>query len=461
MDFRTFVQTLRARWRLVAAALLVCLVGAAAVTAFQTRVYQSSATIFISVSGETDVNDVYWGGQAAQDRLSSYAEIAGGRAVAERAVSQLQLGISPDDVVAQTQVKYTPKSMLFTITVTDTDPNRAALLAGAMADSFAAVVPALGSAPRTLDADAPPQAAPPTPVARATLVKRPEVPDRPSRPVPMRNMAMGLAAGVLLGILVALAREASDRSVRSRAKLEELSGAPTLAELPGMRGSGTRFGVDVTVDNAVRDFRTRLLRAMGPEGRRLLVTAPFGGEGTTTTALNLSLALAELGEDTLLIEGDSQRPVIAGLLNAESGKGLGDVLANADIAAEALTPTSTPNLFIIASQAGRPETSPCGTYPPELIDNVLTGLSSRFDRLVVDGPPVLATADTGMLAGAVQATVLVVRAGRTTVDELSDALAALRSAGANIVGTVLTEARIPRHSRAAARTYLGKLSGPR
>ncbi|BBA89991.1 chain length determinant family protein [Mycobacterium pseudoshottsii JCM 15466] len=62
MDFRTFVQTLAKRWKLVVGALLACLAGATAVTAFQTKVYQSSATIFISVSGQTDVNDVYWGG---------------------------------------------------------------------------------------------------------------------------------------------------------------------------------------------------------------------------------------------------------------------------------------------------------------------------------------------------------------------------------------------------------------
>ena len=75
--------------------------------------------------------------------MSSYAQIAGGRTVAERAISKLQVPISVDDLVANTQVKYTAKSMLFTITVKDTDPRRAAALAGAMADQFAAIVPTL------------------------------------------------------------------------------------------------------------------------------------------------------------------------------------------------------------------------------------------------------------------------------------------------------------------------------
>ncbi len=458
MDFRTLVQTLFARWKLVVGALLACLLGAAVVTVFQNKAYQSSATILISFSDEADVTEVYWGGQAAQDRLSTYAEIAGGRAVAERAVSQFQLPISAEALVSQTQVKYAAKSMLFTITVTDTDPKRAALFAGAMADSFTAMVTMLDVNPRPQVRDLG-QTPTSMPMARATVVKHPEVPARASRPVPMQNMAMGLTAGVLLGIAVALTREASDRTVRTRGKLEQLSGLPTLAELPGTRSGALRFGTDVVSDDAVRGLRARLLRAMGPEGRRVLVAAPFAGEGTTTTALNLSLAFAELGEDVLLVEGDTRRPVVAGLLKVESGEGLANVLANPGVAAQTVKPTPISKLYILASRSIRRETLPCSAYLPEVIDAVLEDLSSHFDRMVVDGPPVLATVDTVLLAGAVQATVLVVRAGRTTVDELNDALTALRSAGAEVVGTVLTDARVPPHARAAAQTYRAKFSG--
>jgi Mrp family chromosome partitioning ATPase len=190
----------------------------------------------------------------------------------------------------------------------------------------------------------------------------------------------------------------------------------------------------------------------------VLVAAPFGGEGTTTTALNLSLALAEIGEDVLLVEGDTRRHVIAGLLRVESGEGLANALANPEIAAEAVKPTPIAKVFILASRSARRETLPCSAYLPEVIDRVLMDLSSRFDRIVVDGPPVLATPDSGLLAGAVSATVLVVRARRTTVDEINDALTALRSAGAEVVGTVLTDARPSLHIRAATKTYRAKVS---
>ncbi len=480
MDFRTFTRTLRAHWKLFVGALLACLLGAGAVTTMQTKSYESSATVLISFTGENDLALVFEGTQAVQERLSSYAAIAGGHGVAERAVKDFHLPVSADALAGQTHVEYTPKSTLFTISVVDTDPNRAAAETRAMADSFATMVGTLGvpkgpALVNTSAPEAPPstegqpqpseatpasaQPAPQSPVAKATVVEQPGVPDEPIKPVPMRNMAMGLVAGLLLGIGVALTREATDHTVRTRQKLEELSGLPTLAELPGQRGSAPRWGTDISFDDAVRGLRARLLRAMGPEARRVVLTAPFGGEGSTTTALNLARAFTELGEDVLLVEGDTRRPVIAGLLKVDSGEGLSNALADPDITTEAVKPTTISKLFVLAARAARRDTLPCSAYLPEVLDKVLRDASATFDRTVIDAPPVLASADSGLLGGAVPATVLVIRAGRTTEDELNDAVTALRAAGAEIVGTVLTDARIDRHTKASARTYRAKVSG--
>ena len=448
---------------LVAGALLACLVGAGAVTALQTKQYQASATILISFSGVTSFNDLYSATEASQKLLSSYAAIAGGYTVAQRAVDELHVPVSAGALAGQTHVTYTPDTMLFTITVTDPDPRQVAALAGAMADQFTAMVPTLGTDPGAPAAQenrttppSPSQPAPgqpPLPVARATVMGRPGVPTSPIAPAPTRNMALGLIGGVLLGIAVALSLEAIDRTVRSRERLEELSVSPTLAELPARRGSARRFGTDSSFDDAMRGLRTRLLRAMGPEARRVLVAAPFGGEGTTTTALNLALSFVELGEKVLLVEGDIRRPVIAGLMHVQSKLGLASALADCAIPGEAVHNTPVQNLFVLASRTARDDE----TLPRSMdLPDVLQELSAHFDRLVVDSPPVLATADTGLLADAVEVTVLVVRAGRTTVDEVEDALHALRSTGTDVVGTVLTHARVSRHAKAAIRTYWRK-----
>ena len=136
--------------------------------------------------------------------------------------------------------------------------------------------------------------------------------------------------------------------------------------------------------------------------------------------------------------------------------GLADVLADRKVAAEAVYGTAVSNLFVLASSKSRRDAMlPSSADLPE----VLAQLSAGYDRIVVDAPAALATAETCLLAGAVQVTILVVRSGRTTADEVKDALHALRSAGANVVGTVLTDARVSRRTSAAARNYRAKLSG--
>lgn len=489
MDFRTFIGTIVGSWKLVVGALLACLVGAGFLTAMQTKSYQSSATILISFSGAQNLTDVYYATQAAQDRLASYGQVAGGHAVAERAVRQLHVSVDPDTLVSQTHVASTPKSMLLNLTVMDTDPTRVAALAGAMADQFAAMVPTLGEGPRPIDRPRPPRpdpsdsqrispdtqldaAAPPPapgspslqpdpprtalPLATATVVERPGIPQTPVKPVPSRNMAMGLVAGLLLGVGVALTRKATDRSVRDRAKLEELSGVPTLAELPARPKVASRFGADGAFDDAVRTFRTRLIKVLEPQTRRVLLAAPFGGEGTTTTALNLAGAFAELGERTLVVEGDIRKPALARVMGVKSGIGLADILADRDVAAmDAVSGTSIDKVFMVASRNARDDDILARSTE---LASVVEDLANRFDRTIIDSSPVLATADAGLLADAAQATVLVVRAGRTTFDEVTDALHVMRSAGIDVVGTVLTDARMPRYTRAAVRAYHRKPS---
>jgi capsular exopolysaccharide synthesis family protein len=489
MDFRTFIATIVASWKLVVGALLACLIGAGFLTTMQTKSYQSSATILVSYSGAQNLTDVFYATQVAQDRLASYAQVAGGHAVAERAVRQLHVAVNPDDLVSQTKVSFTPKSTLLSLTVVDTDPTRVAALAGAMADQFAAMVPTLGDGPRsprrargpgpgsdttdvpdsasdaqleaahqlppgTSPLAAPPQS--PLPLATATVIERPGVPQVPVKPVPSRNMAMGLVAGVLLGVGVAMTRKATDRSVRNRKTLEELSGLPTLAEMPAHPKIASRFGADGSFDDTVRAFRTRLLKVLEPQTRRVLLTAPFGGEGTTTTALNLASAFAELGERALVIEGDIRKPALARVMGVKSGIGLADILADREVAPmDAVSGTPVDKVFMVASRNARDDDILARSID---LATVVQDLAARFDRTIIDASPVLATADAGLLADTAEATVLVVRAGRTTFDEVTDALHVLRSAGIDVVGTVLTDARMPRYTRAAVRAYHRKPS---
>ena len=446
MDFRTFLRTVGFRWKIVVAAILACLIGAAAITTLQTKTYQASAMLLMSLDGATTINEYNEATQASQNRLSSYAQIAGGRAVAQRAIDQLHIPMNADELVRNTKVTFTPESLVLRVTVADSDPQRVAALAGAIADQFATLAPAVQ-----------PKGGPYT---YAAVVERPTVPTYPVSPVPMRNLALGLVVGLLLGIALALIRDATDRTVRTGATLGRVSGLPVLAELPrkstanGYSGSRTQ-GSAAVFEEAVRGLRTRLLAPAGPDLRSVLMTSPMIDEGATVTALELSRSFTEIRETVVLVEGDPRSPVIAGLVGVKSDVGMADVLAERRALDDAVHATSHTDLWVLASSKA---TGPDRRFGTAVLERTVEKLCARFDRMVVNAPPALATADAAMLAGAVEATVLVVRAGKTTVDEVSAAVETLRAAGGNVVGTVLTNAPMSRHVMAAARAYWAKVN---
>jgi capsular exopolysaccharide synthesis family protein len=452
MDFRTFVRIIAFRWKIAVVAILACMVGAATVTMLQTKGYEASTSILMSFAGSTDVSDVNQATEASQLRMSSYAEIAGSRALAQRAIDQLHAPISADQLVGGTKVTYTPESLLLRLTVKSTNPQAAAALAGAMADQFTALVQQM---------DPPPPPGPiPAPTAQATVVEAPTVPTEPFRPVPAQNLAQGLLAGVLLGIALALIRHATDRTVRTRETLDRVSGVPMLAALPRYRRaaeSGHRADRSLEFEEAVRGLRTRLLALAGPERRSVLMTGPVLDEGATTTALNLALSFTEIGEKAVLVEGDPRRPVIAGSVSVESDAGLADVLAERRTLDDAVHATFRADLWVLASSTA---ISPEWHFGTAVLARTVEKLCARFDRVVIEGAPALATADASMLAASVDATVLVVRAGKTTVDDVVAAIETLRAAGGNVVGTVLTDAQMSRHLRAANRAYRAKVGRP-
>ena len=264
MDFRTFVRIIAFRWKIVVAAILACLVGAAMLTAQQSKTYQASATILMSLSGAATVDEVRNAAEVSQLRLSSYAEIAGSRTVAQRAIDRLHVPLTADQLVSRTKVTFTPESLVFRITVADSDPQRVAALAGAMADQFAALASQVE--PKVEPKVSGEQGNQPAPYAYAAVVERPTVPNHPVSPVPKRNLALGLVAGVLLAVALALIRDATDRTVRSRETLDRVSGVPMLAELP-------RYPTSTNRGQQTR----RLRRAVRGGGPRLAHSAARGG----------------------------------------------------------------------------------------------------------------------------------------------------------------------------------------
>jgi capsular exopolysaccharide synthesis family protein len=190
---------------------------------------------------------------------------------------------------------------------------------------------------------------------------------------------------------------------------------------------------------AAEQFRLLRTRLEGREnGRRaqvMLVTSAQVGDGKTTTSANLALTMAqEFQQKVVLVDADLRRPALAALFGVEEGPGLVDVLVGAASLEEALV--AIPDQHLLLLPAGMPATRSTELMASSMMQRVLETLRSRYDRIVVDTPPV-SVADTHVLARLADGLLVVVRAGMTPRPALERALSNVDHQ--KVLGLVLNE----------------------
>jgi len=280
------------------------------------------------------------------------------------------------------------------------------------------------------------------------------------------KLVLGLVLGLLLGLMLAYLLEALNTSIRRPEDLEAVLHLPGLAVIPRITGgssegrsrfrgllgggkpradagspmSGTQtFSIGI---EAFRNLRTSLIWSDGGEAlKTLVVTSATPGEGKTLTAANLAVTLAYDGLRVLLVDCDIRRPRVHGMFRVPRAPGLMEMLTSTAAPgaqpAQAIRQTPIAGLFVLT----------CGALPSNAA-NLLSGtrmrvllqeLREQFDMIVLDTPPVLATADAGIVASLTDGVLLVVRAGATDRNAAQRACQHLANVGARVVGTVLND----------------------
>jgi succinoglycan biosynthesis transport protein ExoP len=302
------------------------------------------------------------------------------------------------------------------------------------------------------------------------------------------KLALGLLLGLLLGTGGAFLLEALNTSIRKPEDLElalhvpglaviprlAAGGAPTprrgllrsgkKAELETKRGNASALGTltqpfSIGVE-AFRMLRTSLVWCeQGDNMKTLVVTSAAPGEGKTLTSANLSVTFAYDGLRVLLVDCDVRRPRLHGLFQVPRSPGLMELLTpsyNGSDAAQSLTfnpgagrtdsgrpvtdvirPTTVRGLSLLT--CGALPTNPSGLLSGVRMRVLLQELAKSFDLVILDTPPVLATADAGILASLADGVLLVVRAGQTDRVAAKRAHQQLVNVGARVVGTVLND----------------------
>jgi receptor protein-tyrosine kinase len=176
-------------------------------------------------------------------------------------------------------------------------------------------------------------------------------------------------------------------------------------------------------------------------GRRVMVTSAFPGEGKSFCAINLAMSIAsERDHQVLLVDADVARPSVPRELGIETGAGLMDWLIDDTLdLASLVVQTSIDKLSLLP--AGRRHDHATELIASQAMSRLLEELSTRFpDRIIIfDSPPLLVTTESRVLASYMGQIVMVVEAGRTPREAVKEAIATLD--GAEVVGLLLNKSR--------------------
>jgi receptor protein-tyrosine kinase len=188
-----------------------------------------------------------------------------------------------------------------------------------------------------------------------------------------------------------------------------------------------------------RSLRTRLNHVQGQQDiHSLIVTSASPAEGKTFTAVNFALAQAQLAENpVLLADLDLRRPIIHHLFQSERGPGFSDYLIHGAPLESVIRRVGNTNLYLMP--AGTAVKNPLELLNLRQVRTLLANLPRVFNWVIADTPPLLFSADANLLATLCDATLIVVRIGSTTYDNIIRAMQSLCEN--NVIGIVANGAR--------------------
>ncbi|MDQ4214285.1 polysaccharide biosynthesis tyrosine autokinase [Microbacterium sp. ASV81] len=433
MDLHDYVRILRKNWILILI-VVVGVAGGAGYAALQHPKYNASTQLYVSVRTEgAATGDLVQGQTFARQMVTSYADIVGTALILAPVIQKLNLDTTSAQLAKQVTATTPLNTVLIDISVVDGDADRAAKIANAVAVSFTDAIQSTLEKPTGGNNS----------LVQVTVTEPAAAPAAPSSPNIPLTLALGAVLGLALGLGIAVLRTMLDTRVHTLHDLEAITSKPVLGGIAKDPDAAKRPLI-VHADprgpraESFRALRTNLQFLAVDDGPRVFVVSSAGpGEGKSTTAANLAIALAETGARVALIDGDLRLPRVADYMGIEGGVGLTDVLIGRIDVADALQKWGGSNLFVLTS--GRIPPNPSELLGSTAMDQVLAPLGDYFDYVLIDAPPLLLVTDAAVLGKKARGVILVSASGETRKQELTGAIRTLETAGVDLLGVVATK----------------------
>ncbi len=276
-----------------------------------------------------------------------------------------------------------------------------------------------------------------------TIIEEARLPTAPIGPQWKKQVLLAAAVGMILAAGTAFLLEYLDDTVKSPDDVTRTTGLTTVGAITRITGDNPADKLIAVrhpkspIAEAYRAMRTNLqFSALDRPLKSLVVTSPNPVEGKSTTLANLGVVMAQAGKSVVLVDSDLRRPMLHKIFQLPNKEGLTSVLLQDEPSLDGhLQETGIENLRVLTS-------GPLPPNPSELLGSqkmrqLIEQLKSRADVVLFDTPPAIPVTDATVLATQTDGVLLVADAGRTRRNMARQVVENLRQVGANLLGVAL------------------------
>lgn len=287
-------------------------------------------------------------------------------------------------------------------------------------------------------------------ISNVQIVDGAIVPKEPVKPKRAMIFLLALMVGSFGGIGAAFFTDYMDDTIKTAEDVEKKLDLSFFDVVPFT--SDSKGPIYMTSEpksptaEAFRTIRTGLLLSSATKQLKvILLTSATPNEGKTTTAVNLAVAMAQMGEKVLIIDGDLRRHNLHDFFDIDGETGIADVIIDPGKLSQAIVRLAEyPNLNILPG--GKTPPNPSEILGSERMKELIARMRQHYDRVIIDSPPLLAFSDPLILSSLADGVILVVWGGKTAAELIRKAISHLRGIEAKILGVVLNKIDTTRHS---------------
>lgn len=252
-------------------------------------------------------------------------------------------------------------------------------------------------------------------------------PNKPIKPKPVKDIILAFLVSLALGGGLAYFRESLDSTLHNPEEVELYTTLSFFGEIPWEKIEKKKSvlrvrGPEFMLSESFMKIKVALSFSF-PEEKPLKVlgvSSSIPAEGKTFSAAHISSAFAQSGEKILIIDGDLRKGCLANILGKKPKRGLSNVLAGNSTLEEAIEGTKIPNLYLLARGPISP--NPVELLHSKKLDQVIEFGKKNFQKVIIDMPPVLATADALILGSRCDTNLLVIEADKTNLSLIIEAV---------------------------------------